>query len=125
MVLYSFLFITLYADWKANRIKAGDGIQVYVHMTTEAEAGMAEQAGKTLILLGSTSRYVFLYSPTDDQSFIIPAENIATLYPVKTRHDSSTESALPKRASEQEKTSEQPESESENTEQKKTNKENN
>ena len=75
---------------RRRQIRDGEGTTVRVTMTSEAEAALESQANQSFILLGTTSRYVFLYSPRDGESFIIPTENIAALNPENSSNDSSS-----------------------------------
>ena len=123
LIAYTFLFITMYGAWKSRQIRDGEGTKIRVTMTSEATAALGEQTGKPLTLLGTTSRYVFLYSPRDDQSFIIPADNIAALYPVDSSHDSSLVQVPPGPAPEVKPSGNQTETELEASEKNNTEKE--
>lgn len=80
-VLYSYLFISIYGDWKANEIKAGKGQVIRVQLTEPVpDNGGENQAGNEVviqgILLGSTNKYLFLYDPESGITSAMPEENI-------------------------------------------------
>lgn len=71
-VLYSFLFVTLYGDWKSERLKDGHGRQVRVQLVEGGEPAPR-------ILLGGSSRYLFLFDPASGRVEATPHENILRL----------------------------------------------
>ena len=79
LATYAFLFITLYAAWKADRIKAGEGERVQVRATREAGPIVGEEITARLTLLGTTTQYVFLFDPEQQATHVVPAENIAAI----------------------------------------------
>ncbi len=64
----------------SNRIMMGQGFRVSVETTANTtEAGTAR---RPLMLIGTTSRYVFLFRTEDWRPVILPAENILRITPV-------------------------------------------
>ncbi len=72
-VMYAYLFVSEFAKWQSKRIKTGHGRQVLVHSQA---AGIQS---KSMILLGSTTEFLFVYDPTNERAEIIPVENIDKL----------------------------------------------
>lgn len=68
LVLYVFLFISLYGDWKAERILSGESAE-FVWLETE-------QARREVVLLGATNRFVFAWDPASEHVSIVPHENL-------------------------------------------------
>ncbi len=79
-LFYSYLFISLYGNWKAESIKAGEGQVIRVQLTEPIASGGDGQTGGNVIiegiLLGSTNRYLFLYDPDSKITSAMPEENI-------------------------------------------------
>lgn len=69
---YSIMFIWLYAEHRAEALRAGDTAPVTVRMSDESEP-------LTLRLLGTSSRFVFFYSARGSQAIIVPLESIASI----------------------------------------------
>lgn len=76
---YAFLFIVIYANWKADRLMRGDTGGVSVQMTQEAGPVFEDGASDALTLLGTTARFVFLFDGTRQTTYIVPTENIAAI----------------------------------------------
>ena len=74
-VAYCYLFIGLYGQWKADRIKRGVGQRVVVQLS---EPPIQNRSGTVIegVLLGSTNKYLFLYNPDTDMTSAMPAESI-------------------------------------------------
>ena len=73
-VSYSWLFISLYADWRADRIKAGNGEAIELRLS-------GEDQGRRYGLLGSTKSYLIVYDQRIDQATVIMIENLLTVRP--------------------------------------------
>lgn len=73
IVMYADLFTRLYADRLADRVKAGHGREVRVELTSGAPF-----PSRTL-LLGTTSKFVFLYLPDAKRTHIVPIDNVSRL----------------------------------------------
>jgi hypothetical protein len=68
-----------YERWAASRLREGHGTRVRVELTTgEVEGGAA---ASPVLLLGSTSRFFFLYRLTERQTVIVPSENVLRILP--------------------------------------------
>ncbi|HWM93922.1 MAG TPA: hypothetical protein VN493_24405 [Thermoanaerobaculia bacterium] len=73
VLVYAFLFIQIYAERVADRIKAGQGRQVQVELVS----GTA--LPPTSLLLGTTAKFVFVYLPVEKKTHIIPIENVSRM----------------------------------------------
>ncbi|MEW9797686.1 hypothetical protein [Alteromonas sp. CYL-A6] len=83
-VLYGMMFVTLYAEWQAEQVKAGKGQRIV--------AAMQEASGShDTILLGSTANYLFVYSVDGKQSHIYSVQNIQSLQPELHQKPSNTD----------------------------------
>lgn len=68
-----------YERWAASRLREGHGTRVRVELTTgEVEGG---NAASPVLLLGSTSRFFFLYRLTERQTVIVPSESVLRILP--------------------------------------------
>jgi hypothetical protein len=68
-----------YERWAADRLRKGLGTRVRVELTSgEVEGGTA---ASPVLLLGSTSRFFFLYRLADRQTVIVPSENVLRILP--------------------------------------------
>jgi len=74
-LLYSVVFILVYANHQAGQIRDGVGERVVIQSGDDA----APVPG---LLLGATSRFVFFYRPDTGQAEAIPQENILRIRPV-------------------------------------------
>ncbi|MEZ4456120.1 MAG: hypothetical protein R2882_06160 [Gemmatimonadales bacterium] len=78
-VVWVFPFSAYYQRWAADQIMIGRGQRVVVETT-----GGVTEAGTTqrpVMLIGTTSRYVFLFRTEDWRSVVIPAENVLRIVP--------------------------------------------
>jgi hypothetical protein len=73
VLVYATLFVQIYAERVTDRIKAGHGREVQVELTSGAPF-----PSRTL-LLGTTSKFVFLYLPAEKKTHVIPIENLSRL----------------------------------------------
>lgn len=73
-VSYSFLFIALYADWRADLIKEGSGDRVMIQLDG--------QAPRETSLLGSTKNYIIIYDNKTDTASVIMIEQLVSLQPL-------------------------------------------
>lgn len=75
VLLYAWLFTGLYAEWVSDRIKEGTGDRVVV------ELGSGEVLGddEDVLLIGGTSRYVFVYDRAARRPVIVPVESAARI----------------------------------------------
>ena len=69
---YSIMFIWLYAEHRAEALRADDTARMMVRLTDGSEP-------LRLQLLGTSSRFVFFYSARRSQAIIVPLENIASI----------------------------------------------
>ena len=73
IAIYAILFTQLYAVRVADGIKAGNGRRVVF-----ARANGANSAEKP-ILLGSTTKFFFLYYPSRKETEVVPVDNTASI----------------------------------------------
>jgi hypothetical protein len=74
-LLYIFLFVTLYADFRADSIRDGALTPVRV-VQAEPGSGPAVLTGG---ILGSSARFLFLYIPDQDRVVVLPDEAIGAI----------------------------------------------
>ena len=75
VVIYAILFTQLYAERVANNMKAGHGRPVNVQLISPGDVSPSD----TTLLLGTTGKFVFLYSPRSNLTHIIPFDNVASI----------------------------------------------
>jgi hypothetical protein len=76
-VLYSVMFIRLYADDRAAAFKEGEGQAVILEVTEGEERRPPQDA--VALMMGASARFVFLYRPDAAIVEILPHENIARI----------------------------------------------
>lgn len=76
ILTYAVLFTMLYSTWQAKRARDGDFPRVMVQFKTDA---VAQAAPFEATLLGSTSRFMFLYRPETKRAEAVPFDAIAQL----------------------------------------------
>ena len=76
VVTYAVLFTLFYGASSARRVKRGEGARVRVVLV---EGSVAAPAAPAPMLVGTTARFVFLYVPEQDSTYVVPAENVALL----------------------------------------------
>lgn len=90
--VYAFLFVMLFSYWRASRIRAGDFRKVAVHYKTDSPRADGSLAAEGLALLGTTSRFVFLYDPAAKRADVVPLDAIARLsWDARTRREREAE----------------------------------
>lgn len=77
--IYAILFVMLFSQWRAARIRAGDFRKVTVHYKTDSPRADGTLSADGLALLGTTSRYVFFYDPVAKRAEVVPLDAIARL----------------------------------------------
>lgn len=75
-IAYSFLFVSLFAEWRSEQIKSGQGDLVFLK-TEKSNA-----TDKAVFLLGSTTNFVVTYDSHSKTSILTPIENIQQIIPV-------------------------------------------
>lgn len=70
LVLYAFLFIELYGEWKAQRIRDGHGPRVTLEIASESGVTELER-----ILVGGTTSYLFLFNQQTGMVEAVPHES--------------------------------------------------
>ncbi|MBC8140297.1 MAG: hypothetical protein H7Y38_02515, partial [Armatimonadetes bacterium] len=76
IVYFGGVFTPLYAQYRADRIKSGETRPVTIRLS---DAGANQPATRTLPLVGTTSRFVFVYDAKTKRTHILPVENIAEI----------------------------------------------
>lgn len=79
LVYFGGVFTPLYAVYRVDRIKAGHTRPVTVRLSDSGGAGANQPGTRTLPIIGTTSRFVFLYDAKARQTRIIPVDNIAEI----------------------------------------------
>jgi len=82
VVGYGWMFVTLYADYRADRVRRGEAAEVRVWLQGDA-AGLQAAQGQTWTYLGAIANYVFVYDRAGARSVILPVDNIERIEPVK------------------------------------------
>lgn len=72
-ILYSYIFVSSFAEKHSQQVKRGLGDKVLVNSET---LGIKD---KSMTLLGSTARYLLLYNHIDSEVTVAPIENIGML----------------------------------------------
>ena len=67
-----------YARHNASAIRAGKGRKVWVELTADV-AAPGKKPTTPYLLLGTTSRYLLLFSPANGRAEVLPVNNIARL----------------------------------------------
>ena len=75
--VYALLFVMLYSKYQANRIKRAEQGQVIVEYRTDAPSARPAPVKATLI--GTTTRFVFLYFHEGKEAEVVPVDAIARL----------------------------------------------
>lgn len=87
-LLYGQMFVSKYAEWQSKQIKEGVGTKIFI--SSDALAGPGEE----LLLLGSTSNFVFGYNQTKAEVAILPIENIQKMMAVPEINETAEEKTL-------------------------------
>lgn len=92
--IYAILFVMLFSQWRVSRIKAGDFRKVTVHYKTDSPPATGSLVAENLALIGTTSRFVFLYDPATKRSDVVPLDAIAHLtWDARSRKEREAEAA--------------------------------
>lgn len=73
VIVYASLFTELYAAGVSARIKSGNGRRA--HVAVQNGPALPD----SLMLIGTTTQYTFLYAPAERRTHIVPVENIASI----------------------------------------------
>jgi len=80
VVVYGWAFVGLYAGYRSDAIRRGEGPRVEVWMNGE-EQPLAAGAGASWTYLGAVANYVFVYDRSTQRAMILPVNAIARLQP--------------------------------------------
>ena len=78
VVSYAMIFTGFYAAIRAAMVQGGRGDRVHVELMTEPQGGRPDSVG-TVMHLGSTSDYLFVYDRTRRQTAVLPLGNVARI----------------------------------------------
>jgi hypothetical protein len=78
VLTYAVLFTLFYGMNSARRVKRGEGTRVRVALASGVDAAV-HGGGHDPMLVGTTARYVFLYFPDQDSTYVVPADNVALM----------------------------------------------
>ena len=79
MIVYAVTFTQMYAERSADRIKSGSGKLVQFWLAAGETVTAKDPLPAEAILLGTTGKFVFLYSVPRKATYIVPIENLARL----------------------------------------------
>jgi hypothetical protein len=82
IVAYAWTFVSGYAQYKAEAVKRGEGLEVDVRMNDGAVLATASGGGKPWLYLGAISQYVFVYDRDAGRAKILPTNAIAAIEPI-------------------------------------------
>jgi hypothetical protein len=86
--VWAIVFVMYYSYWRSSLIRAGDFRPVAVYYKTDSPRADGTFAAEGLALLGTTSRFVFLYDATTRRSEVVPLDAIARLvWDARTRRE--------------------------------------
>jgi hypothetical protein len=92
--VWAFVFVQYYSLWRSRQIRAGEFRAVAVHFKTDSPRADGKLTAEGLALLGTTSRYVFLYDPATKQAEVAPLDSIARLvWDARTRRERQADAA--------------------------------
>lgn len=92
--IYAILFVMSYSTWRAKQIRAGDFRKVSVEYKTDSPRPDGTLRIEGQGLLGTTSRFVFLYDQADRRTEVVPLDAIARLvWDARTRREREADAA--------------------------------
>jgi hypothetical protein len=77
--IYAVLFVMVYSLSRANAIRRGDFQRVAVEFKTDSPRADGSLRAEGLALLGTSTRFVFLYDPATKRAEVLPLDAIARL----------------------------------------------
>lgn len=92
--IYAILFVMVYSTWRAKQIRAGDFRQVVVEYKTDSPRPDGSLRVEGLGLLGTASRFVFLYDRANRRTEVVPLDSISRLvWDARTRRERAADAA--------------------------------
>jgi hypothetical protein len=86
--VWALVFVMSYSSWRASRIRAGEFRAVSVYYKTDSPRADGTFAVQGVALLGTTSKFVFLYDATTKRAEVVPLDAIARLvWDARTRRE--------------------------------------
>lgn len=79
IAVWAMAFVTFYSQWRAMRIRDGNFTKVAVHYKTDSPVADGGLVATDLALLGTTSRFLFLYNPVTKKADVVPHDAVARL----------------------------------------------
>ena len=87
-VAYSFLFVSLFAEWRSEQIKSGKGDLVLI------KTEQSKLTDKAFFLLGSTTNFVITYDNQANIAILTPIEYIQQIIPVVAEPKNNTKKLI-------------------------------
>lgn len=87
-IAYSFVFVSLFAEWRSEQVKSGKGELVYI------KTGTSKATDKAVFLLGSTNNFVITYDGISKTAILTPIDNIQQIVPVLTGLEKATKETI-------------------------------
>lgn len=84
ILVYSSMFISRFAEYRADGVRRGQAPQVRVWLNGDANA-LAPTKAPTWTYLGAVGGYVFVYDSVAERSVVLPVNNIARIEPTSSR----------------------------------------
>lgn len=86
--IWAIVFVMYYSYWRADRLRDGDFRAVTVIYKTDSPRADGTFAAEGLALLGTTSKFVFLYDAATKRSEVVPLDAVARLvWDARTRRE--------------------------------------
>lgn len=94
--VYATAFIMFYSVWQARQIRAGETTPVTVVYKTDAPLASGGFRHEKVALLGTTTRFLFIYDPVSRTSEAVPLDSVARLiWDARSRKERNAEAKLP------------------------------
>lgn len=74
-VVYGWIFVSLFAQWRADDIRQGNGEYYQIF-------GELHKTEQTMVFLGTTTNYILLFDDKIKKTVITPVENVTKLMPI-------------------------------------------
>lgn len=96
VALYGWLFVSLYAELRAHRVKHGTdaGFAVWLNGSSEP---LAASSSRAWTYLGATGNYVFVYDRAAARAEVLPVTALARLQPLAPAQESASAAVVPGR----------------------------
>lgn len=81
VIAYGWMFVGLYADYRADQVKSGDAAEVRLWLNGESGA-LVSAKSERWTYLGAISSYVFLYDREAARAMAVPVNAVARIEPL-------------------------------------------